>query len=217
MENFLVMLGIFVPKTASELFGSLAFVIYLAAYVLYAKKVLAAEIRANAATWLMWLFGGYVEYATYTHIPGAHWATNALPLACLIGVGSICTVICIAQRKNRENTVAYHEPERVDYLLLSFDVIAGAYWLAGGDATTANAIAVLSSIGSYWPLWRTTKEKPGSERPLPWFLWSLALAMMLAAVATGENTQKEVGLYIYPAYYLVLHGITLCLALRYRK
>jgi hypothetical protein len=204
--------GTYVPSNATELFGSLAFILHLAGYTLYAKEVLVARIRPNVATWLMWLFGALVEFLTYDHITGSHWATSALPFACLIGVASICIAIGIAQWRNGEDVI-YHKPTRGDYSLVGFDVVAAGVWLGGGGAALANVIAVSTSVVSFIPIWRTTLLQPNSERPLPWILWCFAYLAMTLSVATGSGS-SEVSLYFYPLYYLALHSIVLALALK---
>jgi hypothetical protein len=212
MESSLAFLGVYAPKNVSELFGSGAFILHLAGYYIYAKGVLTAQIRANVATWLMWLFGGVVEFLTYDNIAGAHWSTSALPFACLIGIGCICAAIFVAQLRNGHDVV-YHRPERNDYFLAGFDIVAATVWLSGGGAAIANMIAVSTSIVQFIPLWKTTYHQPASERATPWVIWCLAYLMMTLAVVTGKGS-GEIGLYFYPIYYLALHLVVVVLALK---
>lgn len=198
-----------------ELFGIAALLLHLAAYGIYAREVFHERIRPNVIVWLMWLFGGVVEYVTYNAITGSHWSTDALPIACVVGIGSITIAIAAAQIRNffQKNEFSFHKPIISDYYLVGFDVAAIVYWLLGGGAVAANFIAVSTSIITFIPLWRTTYQHPQGEQPLPWALWTCAYFCMCMAVITGTGA-GEIGLYIFPIYYLLLHLVVLILSLR---
>ena len=108
----------------AEFFGTSALIVHLIAYAIYAKEVFHERVRPNVVTWFMWLFGGVVEYATYEAIPGTDWATNALPLACVIGIAIIAIAICASQIKNyiAKRGHNFHPPSNLDYALVLFDM-----------------------------------------------------------------------------------------------
>lgn len=204
----------FAPKTISEIFGVIAFFLHILGYIVYSREVFHSRIRPNVATWMMWLFGSTVEFLTYNAIDGAHWSMSALPFACLLGIGGTCLAIVVTQLRNgKAGNVIYHKPERSDYYLVSFDILAAYVWLGGWGASLANFIAVSTSIVAFIPIWKTTYREPQSENPIPWILWCFAYIAMLGAVATGEGLLST-GLYIYPIYYLILHAVVLFLSLR---
>jgi hypothetical protein len=201
--------------STEAILGTCAFVLQLCGYVVYGRQVLAARVRPNVASWSMWLFGGVVEWLTYDAIAGAHWSSSALPLACTLGIAGVCTAAAVAARREKAQgrVPLYHRPERADWALFSFDVAAAALWLGGFGAALANSVAVLSSVVTFIPIWRTTYQHPASEEPLPWLLWCAAYACMLATVLVGQAAAPAV-LLIYPLVYLALHGVVLALACR---
>lgn len=165
----------------------------------------------------MWLFGNVVELVTYNAIEGSHWSTSALPFACLLGIGTICFAILYSQMNNLRTgrQLHFHKPERTDYYLAGFDASAGLLWVGGLNAALANGIAVVTSIASFYPIWRTTYHEPGGEDSLPWGIWSLAYIAMIASVITLEHS-ASIGLYLYPSYYLLMHGVVYVLSKRGR-
>jgi hypothetical protein len=206
------------PLSLAEFFGVSALVLHLIAYGFYAHEVFHERIRPNVITWLMWLFGGVVELVTYNAIVGSHWSTNALPFACVLGIGGITIAIAIAQLRNRRNRTQYryHRPVLSDYFLVLFDASAVLYWIFGGNAVIANALAVSTSIITFIPLWRTTYLDPDGEQNLPWIIWSIAYLCMFFAVYLGESS-SEIGLYIFPLYYFFLHLVVAILTIRHTR
>lgn len=207
----------FIPKSAAELFGTAALFVHLIAYTIYARDIFRSAIRPNLISWLMWLFGGLVEFFTYNAIQNAHWSTSALPLACVIGISVICVVTFIAQmRSNKTSTgLVFLPPERVDYFMVVFDATALLAWTIGIGAAIANFFAVGTSIITFIPIWRTTLQDPTGEKPLPWMLWSLAYVLMFLAVIFSEGAGNA-ELYFYPVYYFLLHVVMVVLCLRRR-
>ena len=206
------------PFTLAEFFGICALVLHLIAYGFYAHEVFHERIRPNVITWLMWLFGGVVELMTYNAITGSHWSSNALPFACVIGIGAITATMAYAQLRNTRNKTQYlyHKPLLSDYFLVLFDGVAVVYWLFGGNPVLANALAVCTSIITFIPLWRTTYQDPEGEQDIPWILWSVAYVFMFLAIYTGESS-SEWGLYIFPVYYFALHVVVALLTIRRKK
>lgn len=205
MGSSLTYVGMFVPNTVAELYGSAAFIAHLLGYWIYAKQVMQEKIQPNVATWLMWLFGGVVEFLTYDAIPGSHWSTSALPFACMVGVGAICVSMAVTQLRNGTNKI-YTAPIKSDYYLLGFDASAGILLILGINPVLANIIAVSTSFTTFQPTWRAVKSNPDSENQIPWLVWCSAYALMTLAVAFGDSG-TEIGLYFYPIFYLILHAI----------
>lgn len=189
----------------------LIFSIHLIAYGIYAVHTLRERIRPNAASWSMWLFGGVIEYLTYDAIDSDNWFSSSLPFACVIGLAMIFTATVYTQYKHssRENGVVFHKPKRIDYFLMSFDASAGLIWIFLHAPAFANMLAVSSSIVTFIPIWRTTLET-AEERPLPWFLWSVAYAGMALLVYIEGGVRLYEKLF-YPLYYFFLHIVVLLL------
>ncbi len=196
----------------AELFGIAAFTLHLSAYLLYAYFIFRGSIRPNAASWFMWLVGGWVEYLTYNAIGDGHWSTSALPFACVIGLTIIFSTTVLLQVRNMASSTKrelhYHAPERSDYFLTLFDLSTLVIWLKWSAAGIANILAVGSSVVTFIPIWRTTYETH-EENPLPWLMWCAAYVSMLVAVLIEGGPELIFKLF-YPVYYFILHlGVAL--------
>lgn len=197
-------------------FGILAFVLHLVAYVMYAQQVLAEKVKPNVATWLMWLFGGIVEWQTYDHMTDSHWSSSLLPLACVLGLVAITLATIVSQVRERwrgTGRVIYHKPKLHDWAFVSFDVMALAIWLWFDLAELANTIAVGTTIVTFIPIWRTTWQEPESERPTMWLIWCTAYMCMLAAVLL-RGSDNLLWQSFYPLYFFALHAVVAVLAFR---
>ncbi len=200
----------------AEVFGITAFVLHLIAYVMYAEQVLAEKVKPNAATWLLWLFGGIVEWQTYDHMTDSHWSSSLLPLACVLGLGAITFATIFSQiRERRRGTgrTVYHHPELQDWAFVGFDVVALVIFLALDMPEEANVLAVVTTIVTFIPIWRTTWREPESERPAMWLIWCAAYVCLLASLLMrgGDNLWWS---GFYPVYYFGLHLAVAILAMR---
>jgi hypothetical protein len=187
-------------------FGSIAFVLHVTGYLWYATEIFRGNTRPNAASWLMWLFGAWVEYITFDAIDH-HWSTSALPLACLFGVGFIFMVTMVMQvlaMLTQRGDVVYEKSEKKDYLLVAADAGAYALFLGTGAAAVANWIAVGTTIFTFYPTWKTTYRKPENEQPWPWFIWCAAYMFMFFAVI-AEGSPEMLSQSFYPVFYFCLH------------
>lgn len=205
-----------IPTTPAEFFGIVALVLHLIAYAMYGWSVFHEWVKPHILTWFMWFAGGVVEYATYQAIPGAHWSSNALPLACVIGLGSITLCIILAAVRNwfDHTQYQYEPPEKKDFVLFGFDAVAGWLWFTHiWSAALANIVAVTTSVFTFIPQWRATYRNPDSEHYLPWFIWTIAYVAMFAAVYLGPGS-AEWELYVYPVSYFIFHGVVVILCLR---
>lgn len=200
-------------STLIPVLSILVFTIHLTAYTLYAISTLRETIRPNAASWSMWLFGGVIEYLTYEAIDSESWFSSSLPLACVIGLAMIlCATVYSQWRASRsgiKGKVIFHRPARIDYFLMSFDASAGLIWIFLHLPAVANMLAVSTSIVTFIPIWRTTLAT-GEEKPLPWFLWSVAYFGM-AIIVFLEGGEHMFEKLFYPLYYLALHVVVLIL------
>lgn len=184
--------------------GVLALLLHVWGYAWYAREIFRGRTRPNAASWFMWLVGAWVEYVTFDAID-SHWATSALPLACFLGCCVIFVVTAalqLAKWRSGSRDKVYHPARWTDYAAVSADLGAYAAYAATGGAAWANAFAVITSIISFIPIWRTT-WRHGNEMPGPWLVWCAAYLAMLGAVLTGDGAER-LAQSVYPAYYLLL-------------
>lgn len=204
------------PVSLAEIFGIAAFSLHLTAYLLYAYFIFRGSVRPNAASWFMWLVGGWVEYLTYDAIGDGHWSTSALPFACVIGLSIIFATTVFLQMRSRigrtHQSMQYHAPERADYFLVLFDLSTLVIWLKWSLAGLANMLAVGSSIVTFIPIWRTTYETH-EENPVPWLMWCMAYTCMFVAVSIEGGEELAFKLF-YPIYYFGLHLVVALLCFK---
>lgn len=185
-------------------FGTLALLLHVAGYAWYAREMFRGRTRPNAASWLMWLVGAWVEYVTFDAID-SHWASSALPLACFLGCCAIFAVTAVLQlakwRSGSRDTV-YLPARWPDYAAVSADLAAYIAYAITGGAAWAHVFAVTTSIVSFIPIWRST-WRHGHEVPGPWLVWCAAYLAMLGAVLSGSGSER-LAQSVYPAYYFLL-------------
>lgn len=214
------MLGVFSHSDIALALGAIAFIAHIIGYGLYSFYLLHERIRPNAASWFMWLVGGWIEYLTFDAIGESHWSTSALPLACVIGLGCIFLVTLFLQarsmwRHGHSGRIKYHHPDRSDYVLTGFDLGAGFIWVFWKLAAFANFLAVSTSIITFIPIWKTTYTT-NEEHPLPWTIWCVAYICMFAAVLVEGGQGMWIKTF-YPLYYFVLHFIVLLLCFSFGR
>lgn len=195
-----------ISQDNAVVFGTIAFVLHVVGYLWYATGIFRGKTRPNAASWLMWLFGAWVEFVTFDAIDH-HWSTSALPFACLIGVGVIFSVVVIMQVRavlTKADDVVYEKSDKKDYLLTVADAGAYALFLVTGAAAFANWIAVGTTIFTFYPIWKTTFRNPSNEQPWPWIIWCAAYLFMFLAVL-AEGSPEVLSQSFYPVFYFSLH------------
>lgn len=187
--------------------GILALLLHVWGYAWYAREIFRGRTRPNAASWFMWLVGAWVEYVTFDAID-SHWATSALPLACFLGCCAIfiaTAVLQFATWRSGSRDRVYHPARWPDYAAVSADLGAYVAYAVTGGAAWAHAFAVVTSIVSFIPIWRTT-WRHGNEMPGPWLVWCAAYLAMLGAVLAGDGAER-LAQSVYPAYYFLLSAV----------
>lgn len=188
-------------------FGTIALLLHVAGYAWYAREIFRGRTRPNVASWLMWLVGAWVEYVTFDAID-SHWSTSALPLACFLGCCAIFIVTAalqFAKWRSGSGETVYYPARWPDYAAVSADLAAYAAYAITGGAAWAHAFAVITSIVSFIPIWRST-WRHGYEASGPWLVWCAAYLAMLAAVMSGTGSER-LAQSVYPAYYLMLSAV----------
>jgi hypothetical protein len=135
----------------------------------------------------------------------SHWATSALPLACFLGCCAIFAVtglLQLAKWRSGSSDTVYLPARWPDYTAVSADLGAYAAYALTGGAAWAHAFAVVTSIVSFIPIWRTT-WRHGNEMPGPWLVWCAAYLAMLGAVVAGDGGER-LAQSVYPVYYFLL-------------
>jgi hypothetical protein len=186
--------------TLGAILGLTAGLLQALAYAAYFRQVLAEDCRPNGMTWLMWTYGTavlfFIEYDM-----GAPFAVLVLPAVCLL-----CSIGVAGYAFARASCLP---PERQDWAVLSLDLgitIGYVVLVMGSDAVETGLVFVLltglTNFTSSWPIMRTTYREPHNERPIAWFIWSAAYAL-LALVAMIEDMPWPY--LVYPLCSLVVH------------
>lgn len=186
--------------TLGAILGLTAGLLQALAYAAYFRQVLAEDCRPNGMTWLMWTYGTavlfFIEYDM-----GAPFSVLVLPAVCLL-----CSIGVAGYAFAR---ASYLPPERQDWAVLSLDLgitIGYVVLVMGSDAVETGLVFVLltglTTWTSSWPIMRTTFREPHHERPVAWFIWSAAYAL-LALVAMIEGMPWPY--LVYPLSALVVH------------
>lgn len=200
----------------AQALGLASGIVQALAYFVYLRQVVAEDCRPNGMTWLMWSYGTalllYIEMDL-----GAPFAALFLPAVCLI-----CSITVAGYAFARS---AYIPAERQDWAVLSLDLgISAAYVSlvlphdpadAGLDTEIDAGIAAgmetglvfvlltgLTSFTSSWPIMRTTYLEPHHERPLAWFIWAAAYALLALAIMAEDMDWPYL---VYPMISLVVH------------
>jgi hypothetical protein len=187
--------------------GVLALLLHVWGYAWYAREIFRGRTRPNAASWLMWLVGAWVEYVTFNAID-SDWASSALPLTCFLGCCAIfiaTAALQFAKWRSGSRDRVYHPARWADYAAVSADLGAYAAYAVTGGAAWAHAFAVVTSMVSFIPIWRTT-WRHGCEMTGPWLVWCAAYLAMLGAVLAGDGGER-LAQSVYPVYYFLLSAV----------
>ena len=181
--------------------GVLASLLQISGYFDYFKKIGLGRIKPNAASWSIWAFGAVLESSSYVFVTG-DWVKNLLPIAC-----ALCAValflICLKR--------GHFEPiTRFEWALIVADCIAIFVWWWFESATYANFLLILTAIISFVPIIFHAWKDPTVEHAQPWFLWTIAYAVLGVVVSLRWEKWEDL---VYPGIFFILHLIVAILAL----
>lgn len=197
--------------TTALIIGLFAGVLQASAYFLYTYLVLQEETVPNGMSWLMWAYGTSVFFFIEFDIQA--------PISVLILPGVCALCACIVSGYSFYKS-SYIPPERSDYVALVVDVslmtgyLTLLYSVGTGQIQTDLYISIgliflvltsLSTFVTFYPILRTTYENPKCENPIPWFIWTVAYALLLCTVLIENMTWEYM---IYPIINMILHGAT---------
>lgn len=171
---------------------------------IYARRIRAGEIEPNGTSWTMRAYGAAALFVIWTGV-GVPW-----PLMLHSAVSGVAALAIAAYALVRGGLL---RPERQDYALLACDValLVGYLALARSGAHVSMAAAVLAitsvrKLAPYWPILRTTFQRPRRERPAAWMVWAAGYALLWLAAADAGLAP------VYQAYAALMVAIHLSLA-----
>lgn len=188
------------PAISSAL-GVAAAAIHLSAYGVYARQTSRGETRLNTATWILWVFLSALNAASYLMMSG----DPAKATVACAGAAACTITLAFALAKGKASPIAAW-----DGAALAAGLAAAAAWWIWRSATSANLILQAGFVISMIPTYRGIIRDPASERPLPWFMWGSAYAVILAVVLLRWKGHPAD--LAYPCINLVTHsGVGWCI------
>ncbi len=181
---------------STDLFlGVIAGVMHVVAFVLYNRQMLKGVSRPNTATWTLWVFLTFLNLGSYRAMSG-DWVKSILPLAS--STACLFTFI-FALAKGKLSKI-----DPWDGAALGVGIIAGFAWWQYNSATYANLILQGSIAISFAPTLRSIRLDRTSEKPLPWFIWSVAYVLSIVVIVMRWRGQWQD--FVYPVNCLMLHA-----------
>lgn len=153
------------------LFGIIAAVISVTAYIPYLKGMIAGRIRPHLYTWLIWTLTTGTAVAGLWYGKGG-WATVSAT------IGFILTFLffLLSFRYGTKNIT------RSDTIVLAIALGAIALWWQLDEPLLAIVVVSLIDLFAYIPTYRKSWEDPWSEAILPWMLWILYGCFLILAL-----------------------------------
>lgn len=152
--------------------GYLAGSVQLAGYVYYnVIMVKDPDHEPNASSWFMWAIGAVVEVFLY-HELVQDPVKEFLPKMCAVGM-----ILTFAHSCWRYGLLLKWS----DWKEITMDLLVVLAWSTLG-AIPANIFMGLDVAVSYKPIIQTVREKPLSEQPGPWAVWTVAYTLLTITV-----------------------------------
>jgi len=181
--------------------GILAGVLQALFYVPYIRDVLAGTTRPHRGSWGIWLTLSVIVLASQ-RADGGRWSLLVV-VAQLVGA---VVILLLAVRRGVGGA------SRLDLALLAVAGAGVAGWFLAGDPTIATVCVVMADCVAVVMMLPKTYADPYSET-LSAFAFSV-VSGVLAMVAVGS---LDVGLLLYPAYFVVADTVIIALLVRRRQ
>jgi hypothetical protein len=184
------------------LLGSFAGILTLAAIAPYIRDILHGTTRPNIVSYVLW--SSLILISILAQVSaGASWS-----LALLIGdFLSTATVVglCLAG-------YGYGKYGRLELACFGIAVLAVVSWQLTQEPLLAIILATVADLTAAIPTILKAYRDPWSEVPGPWLIMAVASALAIASTTIFDGANL-----IFPAYLLLVNGLTGFLALFGRK
>lgn len=191
--------------------GVFAALLQAAGYAFYGSKVLARDIRPNAASWLMFAYGtSLLLVVEWDRDAGV--ALLALPAVCAIsGI-----IVAFHALRRADLWWPEHFLEKFSFgfdMFLTFAYVSAWIFLVNNfiieeQKALAEIIILvfvnITTFTAFYPLLRQVYHHPYTEHAMPWTIWALAYLML--GVATIAEAGFATELLLYPVSNIGLHG-----------
>lgn len=181
--------------------GILAGVLQAMFYVPYVRDVLAGKTRPHRGSWAIWLTLSVIVLASQ-RADGGRWSLLVV-VAQLVGA---VVILLLAVRRGVGGA------SRLDMSLLVVAIAGVIGWFVAGNPTIATVCVVIADCVAVVMMLPKTYADPYSET-LSAFVFSI-VSGVLAMAAVGS---LDVGLLLYPAYFVVADSLLIGLIVRRRQ
>ena len=184
---------IFTPE-AQGLFGSVATLLSIIAYLPYILHTLQGQTRPHRACWLIWSVLATISFFSQLH----EGATTSLGFsAAQAGCTTLVFLLSVVRGQGAFMT-------RTDATVLSVALLGLGLWYATDSATYASLISIAISLMGGMLTVQKTYWFPNSETMTTW-----ALSFVAACCAILSVGALDWVLLAYPLYLFVLNGAIL--------
>ncbi len=191
---------------SDELLAILASLLNIVGFVVYNKQVFTGKNTPNITSWGIWAFVTVLNFLSYKTMSD-DWVKSIFP--------TISSLMCIATFLVVFVMGKFDRVSKYDVIAMMLGVVAGLVWWWFESATYANLLLQLAIAIGFVPTFRSVWASPKSEKPLPWFIWSVGFAVGVIVVLMRWNNQYQD--VVYYADCVVLHLAVALMALRKTK
>jgi hypothetical protein len=172
--------------------GFTAGAVQIYSIVPYVKDILKGTTRPNIVSWSLWTLLQVIGIVAQISA-GASW--SLIFIIAMTFNTSLVVVLCL-------KGYGYKKYGLVDWICLSFAILAVVLWLATNNPIYALVFAIAADLMASIPTVVKTLKEPKSEIPIAWFL--VTLAAFLGIIST---TKLDIANLIYPAYFFIITGL----------
>lgn len=186
--------ALFLDTPTVVLFGMLAGMLSVCAYVPYIKDTLAGRTQPQRASWLIWSVLSTIALFSQIH-------EGAGPSLLFASVQVSCTVLIFGLSSWVDT---FNTFKRTDYLIFLAAGCGLVLWYLTNSAVYALAVTIsISLLGGAATVLKTYRD-PNSETAITWLVSFVASGCALLAVGKMDPV-----LLAYPLYLFVLYGAIL--------
>lgn len=178
--------------------------IFLIAFVMYNKDMLAGKTSPSIVSWALFSFITAINSSSYLVMSGDWVKTVVAFTDCFI---CLITVTIALFRKGDRSKL-----DLPDKLILAVGVLSLGVWWMFHSAMYANLILQGCYIFAFYPTYRNVMKNPRNEPAIPWLLW--AFAFVLSIVVVILRWERHPADFANPIMCLVQHAAIGLLALR---
>lgn len=184
-----------------ELFGGLAVVCGLIAYIPYVRSILRGKTKPHAFSWFVWSLILVTAF-------GVQFSAGAGPGAWYPASGMLmCVAIFLYALIKGDRAYSV-----IDWLALVGAITAFVLWQVTKDPTLAAIFVTAADAISYIPTLRKTYLHPEQESLRAFSIWWVGAILSILALQT-----YSLATWLYPLSAVIMNPIVIALALRRRS